>query len=300
MSKRDLISITDLKKEEVNKIFQMTEKMKKNPYTKILEGKTLAMIFNKPSTRTRVSFEAGMVQLGGHALYLNSQDLQLKRGETISDTGKTLSRYIDIIMIRTYSHNDVVELANATTIPVINGLTDLLHPCQVISDIYTIIEKKNNNFKDFNFTELKITFVGDGNNVCNSFINAQKILNFKLTISTPENYKPTLLKENPDVKWVLEPSEAVKDADVIYTDVWASMGQEKETEERKKVFLPYQVNSNLLEKAKNDVLVMHCLPAHRGEEITDEVIDGKNSIVFDQAENRLHVQKAIIRFLLNK
>ncbi|RLD16639.1 MAG: ornithine carbamoyltransferase [Caldiserica bacterium] len=305
MKKKDIVSILDLTKEEILTIFKMTEKLKKNPFEETLKGRTLGMIFNKPSTRTRVSFEVAMTQLGGHAIYMNSADLQLRRGETISDTGKTLSRYLDIIMIRTFDHNDVVELASSTTIPVINGLTDLLHPCQVLSDIFTIIEKKNTclpdrqeKVDDFNFQDLTIVFVGDGNNVCNSFINAQKILKFNLIVSTPEKYKPELLESNKDVKWVEDPFKAVEDADIIYTDTWTSMGKEEERDERLKVFKKYQVNKKLLENVKKKHFVMHCLPAKRGEEITDDVIDGESSIVFDQAENRLHVQKAIIKFLL--
>jgi len=298
MSKRDLISILDLEKEEILKIYRMTKELKEKPIKNLLEGRTMGMIFNKPSTRTRVSFEVAMVQLGGHAIYMNSSDLQLRRGETISDTGKTLSRYLDIIMIRTYNHNDVIELAESTTVPVINGLTDLLHPCQVLSDIYTVIEKQNKDIDEFNFSKLTIAFIGDGNNVCNSFINAQKILKFNLVISTPEKYKPELLESNKDVKWIENPFIAVEDADIIYTDTWTSMGKEEEREERKKVFMKYQINKKLLENAKKRYFIMHCLPAKRGEEITDEVIDGENSIVFDQAENRLHVQKAIIKFLL--
>lgn len=265
---------------------------------------TLAMIFQKPSTRTRVSFEAGMYQLGGYALFLSAQDLQLRRGETIKDTAKTLSRYVDGIMIRTYDHQDVEDLAKYGTIPVINGLSDLLHPCQVLSDLYTLKEKKGR------LKKLKVAYVGDGNNVANSWCYGAAKMGIELFLACPSRHQPNeevvrrasgeAMISGAKINILEDPSEAVKDADVIYTDVWASMGKEEEAAERRSIFYPYQVNEELIAKAKKDCIVMHCLPAHRGEEITDGVMDGPHSVVFDQAENRLHVQKAILVLLLSK
>jgi len=309
--KRDLISILDLSSDEIVNILLSAKKLKERKRIKqTLKGKVLGMVFQKPSTRTRVSFEVAMYQLGGYGLFLNAQDLQLSRGETIRDMAKTLSRYLDGIVVRAYDHQDVVELAKESTVPVINGLSDLLHPCQVLADIFTIAEKKGklSHLSSKALSGIEVAFVGDGNNVANSWINGAAILGMKLVISTPPGYEPDkkILEEGlklakatgADIRVLHEPGEAVKKADVIYTDVWVSMGMEKEREERLKVFKPYQVNERLIGKAKKDVLVMHCLPAHRGEEITDEVLDGPNSIVFDQAENRLHVQKAILEFLM--
>ena len=309
--KRDLISILDLSSDEIVKILLSAKELKERKRIKdTLKGKVLGMVFHKPSTRTRVSFEVAMYQLGGYGLFLNAQDLQLSRGETIRDMAKTLSRYLDGIVVRAYSHQDVVELAKESTVPVINGLSDLLHPCQVLADIFTIAEKKGklSHLSSKALSGIEVAFVGDGNNVANSWINGVARLGMKLVISTPPGYEPDkkILEEGlklakatgADIRVLHEPGEAVKKADVIYTDVWVSMGMEKEREERLKVFKPYQVNERLIGKAKKDVLVMHCLPAHRGEEITDEVLDGPNSIVFDQAENRLHVQKAILEFLM--
>ena len=309
--KRDLISILDLSSDEIVNILLSAKKLKERKRIKdTLKGKVLGMVFQKPSTRTRVSFEVAMYQLGGYGLFLNAQDLQLSRGETIRDMAKTLSRYLDGIVVRAYDHQDVVELAKESTVPVINGLSDLLHPCQVLADIFTIAEKKGklSHLSSKALSGIEVAFVGDGNNVANSWINGAAILGMKLVISTPSGYEPDkkILEEGlklakatgADIRVLHEPGEAVKKADVIYTDVWVSMGMEKEREERLKVFKPYQVNERLIGKAKKDVLVMHCLPAHRGEEITDGVLDGPNSIVFDQAENRLHVQKAILEFLM--
>jgi len=309
--KRDLISILDLSSDEIVNILLSAKKLKERKRIKqTLKGKVLGMVFQKPSTRTRVSFEVAMYQLGGYGLFLNAQDLQLSRGETIRDMAKTLSRYLDGIVVRAYSHQDVVELAKESTVPVINGLSDLLHPCQVLADIFTIAEKKGklSHLSSKALSGIEVAFVGDGNNVANSWINGAAILGMKLVISTPPGYEPDkkILEEGlklakatgADIRVLHEPGEAVKKADVIYTDVWVSMGMEKEREERLKVFKPYQVNERLIGKANKDILVMHCLPAHRGEEITDEVLDGPNSIVFDQAENRLHVQKAILEFLM--
>ncbi len=296
--KRDLKSIFDLTREEIYKIFELTrdlkEKQKKGIEHKLLKDKTLAMIFEKPSLRTRVTFETGMTQLGGHAIYLAPADIQLGKRESVKDVAKNLSRWVDIIMARVFSHETIKELAENADVPVINGLCDLEHPCQILCDLFTVVEKKG----DLN--KVTLAFIGDGNNVCNSFVAASALLNFKLNVATPKGYEPNkeYLTRAKNVKWTDNPAEAVKDADVVYTDVWASMGQESEAESRKKTFRPFQVNSELLKNAqKKDYLIMHCLPAHRGEEITDEVIDGPHSIVFDQAENRLHIQKGIMVFL---
>ena len=267
-----------------------------------LRGKSLAMIFEKASTRTRISFEVGMTQLGGHALFLSPNDLQVGRGETIADTARVLSRYVDGIMYRAYKHENVRELARHASVPVINGLDDREHPCQVATDLFTVQEHKGNP------KALKLAYVGDGNNVCNSLLVGCAILGMHVSAGVPKGYEPDttlvgaakrIAKENESsVHVVHDPVEAVKHADVVYTDVWVSMGMEEEKEAREKIFLPYQVSEKLVSAAKPDAVVMHCLPAHRGLEITDDVIDGPQSIVFDQAENRLHVQKAILaRFL---
>ena len=306
MKHKDLISIADLTPKEINQIFKLAEKLKKLHKKRkehlLLLDKTLAMIFQKPSTRTRVSFEAGMYQLGGYALFLSAQDLQLRRGETIKDTALTLSRYVDGIMIRTYDHQDVEDLAKYATIPVINGLSDILHPCQVLSDLYTIKEKKGR------LAKLKIAYVGDGNNVANSWCYGVAKMGMELSCACPSRFQPNeavikrasgeAMINGAKINILENPSAAVKDADVIYTDVWASMGKESEEAERRGIFYPYQVNETLVSKAKKNCIVMHCLPAHRGEEITDGVMDGVHSVVFDQAENRLHVQKAILVLLL--
>lgn len=308
MKHKDLISIVDLTPKEIKQIFKLTKHLKKLHKKRkdhlLLMDKTLAMIFQKPSTRTRVSFEVGMYHLGGYALFLSAQDLQLRRGETIKDTALTLSRYVDGIMIRTYDHQDVEDLAKYGTIPVINGLSDLLHPCQVLSDLYTIREKKGR------LKKLKVAYVGDGNNVANSWCYGAAKMGIELSLACPSRYQPhevvvrnasgQALISGAKINILQDPKEAVKDADVIYTDVWASMGKEGEVVERRNTFYPYQVNEELVAKAKKDCIVMHCLPAHRGEEITDGVMDGSHSVVFDQAENRLHVQKAILVLLLGK
>jgi ornithine carbamoyltransferase len=260
-----------------------------------LEGKVLAMIFEKASTRTRVSFEVGMVQMGGTALFLDAQSTQLGRGESIPDTARVLSRYVDGVMIRAYSQEKVEEFALHATVPVINGLTDHSHPCQILSDIFSIQEKLGD------VRRLKVAYVGDGNNVANSWIHAARLLGFSLVLACPEGYDPQEELSGGDsenVQLRRDPREAVEGAHVVYTDVWVSMGQEDEEEERKRVFSPYQINEALVARARRNALVMHCLPAHRGLEITDEVMDGPQSIVFDQAENRLHVQKAILELLM--
>jgi ornithine carbamoyltransferase len=301
--KKDLISIYDLTKADIEAILHKAAELKGMHQQGIahrpLEGKTLAMIFEKPSTRTRVSFEVGMYQLGGHALSLNPGETQLGRGEAIADTARVLSRYVNGIMIRTYAHQRVEEMARFASVPVINGLSNLLHPCQILSDIFTIWERRGG------YEGLKVAYVGDGNNVANSWINAALRLGFDLWLACPPGYGPddkilSRAQEEGSSRIILtlDPREAVKGAHVINTDVWASMGQEGERAERLKAFQGYQVNADLIRRAGKDVVVMHCLPAHRGEEITDEVMDGPYSMVFEQAENRLHVQKAILTLLL--
>ena len=301
--KKDFISIADYTREELEEIFDLTrelkEKTKRGEEHHLCKGKTMSMIFAKPSARTRISFETGMYQLGGYALYLSPNDIGIGKREAVKDIARVISRYNDIIMARLFDHAHMLELAEYATVPVINGLTDYNHPCQIMADIYTILEKRGH------LEDLKITYIGDGNNVANSWVNLASKLPLHLVICSPSGYEPdaaTLTRAHEaDISRIEiehDPEVAVKDADVIYTDVWASMGQEAEAEQRRKIFMPYQVNSKLISYAHDDVMVMHCLPAHRGEEITDEVLDGPHSIVFDEAENRMHVQKAIIVKLL--
>ncbi len=301
--KKDFISIADYTREELEAIFELTkelkEKTKRGEEHHLCKGKTMAMIFAKPSARTRVSFETGMYQLGGYALYLSPNDIGIGKREAVKDIARVLSRYNDIIMARLFDHAHMLELAEYASVPVINGLTDYNHPCQIMADIYTILEKRGH------LEDLKITYIGDGNNVANSWVNLASKLPMHLVICSPSGFEPdaeTLTRAHDagisTIEIIHDPEVAVKDADVIYTDVWASMGQEAEAEERRKIFMPYQVNAKLMSLARKDALVMHCLPAHRGEEITDEVLDGPQSIVFDEAENRMHVQKAIIVKLL--
>ena len=299
---KDFLQMQDFTANELMGIIQfavqLKNKQKLGEPHRYLEGKSLAMIFEKSSTRTRVSFETGMYQLGGMAQFLSKDDMQLGNGETIADTAKVLSRYVDCIMIRTFGHDIVEELADNATIPVINGLTDDAHPCQVLADLMTIYEKKG-GFKD-----LKLTFVGDGNNMSQSLLMGCAMMGIHCHIAVPEGYevKPDFLekaqqaaiKTGVTIEQTYDPVNAVKDADIIYTDVWTSMGQEAENEIRLKAFQDYQVNEALVKGAKDDYLFMHCLPAKRGEEVTNEVIDGANSVVFDQAENRLHGQKAVL------
>ncbi len=295
--KRNFITMFDLKKEEIHQIFNLAKTLKdsqkKGVEHRLLKHKTLAMVFEKPSLRTRVTFETGMTQLGGHAIYLAPSDIQLGKRETVPDAAKNLSRWVDIVMARVFAHKTVEDLAKNATIPVINGLSDLEHPCQIMADLFTIVEKKDS------LDNIKLAYIGDGNNVCNSFVAASNLLGFKLKIATPARYEPNedYVANAKNTVLTTDPREAVKDADIVYTDVWASMGQEKEATQRKEVFAPFQVNAELMKHVKDDTLVMHCLPAHRGEEITDEVIDGPHSIVFDEAENRLHIQKAIMVWL---
>jgi ornithine carbamoyltransferase len=302
--KKDFICIKDLTAGEIEELFALTDKLKqeKDKYSGLLRGKTLALIFQKPSNRTRVSFEVGMYQLGGNSIYLSPGEINLGVRETIKDVAKTLSRYVDGIVIRTFAHNNVVELAEHASIPVINGLSDLLHPCQALADIYTIREKCKK------LRGVNLGYVGDGNNVCHSLLYGSSRVGININVATPAGYEPkaSIVKEaqalakgsGAVIKLFHKPQDAVKNTDVVYTDVWASMGQEKETEKRKKAFRGFQINQNLLKVAGRGALIMHCLPAHRGEEITDEVIDSSCSIVFDQAENRMHVQKAILIKLL--
>lgn len=301
---KDLISINLLTADEVNLIIEESDKIKKGPRnTDILNGKTLAMIFEKSSTRTRVSFETGMYQLGGIGMYFSSRDLQIGRGETIHDTAKVLSRYVDGIMARTFAYQTILDLAKYASVPVINGLTDYDHPCQILADLFTIYEKRGK------LKGLTLTYLGDGNNVLHSLIQGCVKVGMNITYSSPGGYKPldSVVSEAKEyakssgsvITAADDPVEAVKNADVIYTDVWVSMGQEEEKQKRLSDLKRYQLNSELLSKTKKDVLVMHCLPAHRGEEITDEVIDGPNSIVFDEAENRMHTQKAIMKLLMS-
>jgi len=303
--KKDFLSVYDLTRRDIDRIFSHAAKLKAMLKDGIiyqpLAGKTLGMIFDKSSTRTRLSFEAGMYQLGGLAIYLNSRDTQLGRGETIADTARIVSRYLDAVMIRTFSQESVEEFAQHATIPVINGLTDLMHPCQIVSDLFTIVEKKGT------YEGLKVAYVGDGNNVANSWIDAAARLPFRLALACPKGYEPDARilergrkKAPKGISLHRNPVQAVRNADVVYTDVWASMGQEAEQEARAKIFEGYQVNRRLLQHARPDAVVMHCLPAHRGEEITAEVLDGPRSVVWDQAENRLHVQKAILEILVGR
>ncbi|MFB3926165.1 MAG: ornithine carbamoyltransferase [Syntrophales bacterium] len=301
--KKDLLSIYDLRKEDILKIFESAEHLKdlcrKGIAHTPLKGKVLGMIFYKSSTRTRLSFEVGMYQLGGIAIFLSNRDIQLGRGETVADTARIMSRYLNGIMVRTFSQESIEEFARHASVPVINGLTDLLHPCQILSDVFTILEKKGK------YEGLKVAYVGDGNNIANSWIDAAVRLPFHLSLACPEGYDPDarilqrgLQEAALKVELLRSPDEAVAGADVIYTDVWVSMGQENEKERRCSDLKNYQVNERLLRLAKKDVIVMHCLPAHRGEEITSDVIDGAHSVVMDQAENRLHVQKAVMEILM--
>jgi ornithine carbamoyltransferase len=303
--KRDLLSMLDVERDLVG-LLELAGSIKNRtkagePYEP-LRGRSLAMIFEKASTRTRVSFEVGMTQLGGHALFLSPNDLQIGRGETIGDTARVLSRYVDGIMYRAFKHENVRDLAEHATVPVINGLDDREHPCQIIADLFSIQERKGT------LRGQKLAYVGDGNNVCNSLLLGSAIVGMHMTAACPAGHEPDVMilgdarriakETGSSIAVVHDPAEAVRGADVVYTDVWVSMGQEKEREERERLFRPYQVNRSLVTLAKLDAVVMHCLPAHRGLEITDDVIDGAQSIVFDQAENRLHAQKAILaRFL---
>lgn len=291
---RHFLCDDNLEKEEVERLLKLASDLKARPIQPLLPNKTLAMIFAKPSTRTRVSFEVGMTHLGGTSIYLGMNDIQLKRGETIGDTARTLSRYCDGIMARLFAHSDIVELAKHASVPVINGLTDTWHPCQALADYLTIKEKKGK------FEGLKLAYVGDGaNNVANSLIRLGAKLGVQVSIGAPKEFWPKKeILKGTKTKVTANAKEAVKGADVIYTDTWVSMGDETEMAKRKELLKPYQVNGALMRLAKKDAIFMHCLPAHRGEEVTGEVIDGKQSVVFDQAENRLHAQKALMVLLM--
>jgi ornithine carbamoyltransferase len=298
MPKRDFLQIPDLTAEEILELFELAGRMKSGAYRdRPLAGKTLAMVFTKSSTRTRVSFEVGTYQLGGHALFLSSRDLQLGRGEPIRDTARVLSRYVDGIMIRTFAHAEVEELARHATVPVINGLTDLLHPCQILADLMTVRE-------EFGGLDGRIVaWIGDGNNVANSWLHAASVLGFELRLACPEGYEPDRdiferAQGHAAVSIHEDPEEAVRGAHVVNTDVWASMGQEEETDARKLAFKGFVVDAGLMRDAASDAIFLHCLPAHRGEEVTEEVIEGPQSRVFNEAENRLHVQKALLARLM--
>ena len=299
---KDFLALLDWSLEDLESIFDLAKELKLKqregiPH-QILKGQTLGMIFEKSSTRTRVSFEVGMFQLGGHALFLHSGTTQMGRGEPIKDTARVMSGYCDGVMARTYSHTALEEFAENSYVPVINGLSDLYHPCQLVADMFTVTEHKEN------YRELKYCWIGDGNNMANSWINAAAIAGFELRIATPKGYEPDgdilslARSQGANVILTHDPREAAEGADVLNTDVWASMGHEDEQEKRIKAFQGFQINAELVKLANPDAVVMHCLPAHRDEEITDEVVEGSQSIIFDEAENRLHVQKAILATLM--
>ena len=303
--KKDFLSIVDYSKSELESIFDLTkelkEKTRRGEQHHLCAGKTMAMIFAKPSARTRISFETGMYQLGGYALYLAPTDIGVGTREAVKDIARVVSRYNDVIMARLFDHAHILELAEYASVPVINGLTDYNHPCQIMADIYTVFEHKGR------FENLKIVYVGDGNNVANSWINLAAKFAIHLVLCSPSGYEPDIQtlryarEENVSkIEVMKDPVTAVKDADIVYTDVWASMGQEEESEKRHRDFQAYQINAELMKHAKPDANVMHCLPAHRGDEISDDVLDGPQSIVFDEAENRMHVQKAITVKLLEE
>jgi ornithine carbamoyltransferase len=303
---KHLLSLKDYSRAEIEEILDLAAQVKADPraYGDALKGRSLAMIFQKPSTRTRVSFEVGMSQLGGVALYLGANDIQLHRGESAADTAMVLSRYVDGIMARVFSHQDLLDLAKHATVPVINGLSDLLHPCQTLADYFTLRERRGT------LSGLKLAYIGDGNNVCNELMMGAAKLGISMTVATPEGYEPNPLivksaqreaqkAAAPAPVVTRDPRAAASGADVLYTDVWTSMGQEDQTEARLAAFRGYTVDADLMKVARPDALFMHCLPAHRGQEVAADVIDGPRSVVFDQAENRLHVQKALLILLLS-
>ena len=304
MKKRDLITVNDLSRKEILDIMKLALKLKKAPLSqkKALKGKTLALIFQKPSNRTRISFEVAAVHLGGYVLYLSPREIKMGRREPVKDVGRVISRYVDGIVARVFSHQDVVDLGRYSDVPVINGLSDFAHPCQALGDLLTILEKKT-------LKNVTLAYVGDGNNVLNSLLMVSAKVGLNMKIATPEKYGPPsdyyeetskIAKENgASFELSSDPHKAVSDADVVYTDVWVSMGSEEETEQRLKDFQGFQVNEQLMKSANEGALIMHCLPAHRGQEITD-VIDGKNSVVYDQAENRMHAQKAVLLKLMGR
>jgi ornithine carbamoyltransferase len=299
--KKDFLTLCDISLRELNRILKRSAEFKegKGAMKCPLLGKSIGLLFEKASTRTRVSFEVGIYQLGGQTVYMNPKEIQIGRGETIHDTAQVLSRYLDAVVIRTYSHDTLVEFASQSSIPVINGLSDLHHPCQALADFMTILEKKGR------FRGIRLAYVGDGNNVTNSLIEAASLTGIDIAVACPQGYEPdaSILRKaqassKGSITILRDPVAAVFMADVVYTDVWVSMGQEKEASRKKKKFKNYQLNSTLIEHAKKDAIVLHCMPAHRGEEITNEVIDGPRSAVLDQAENRLHTQKALLEFFL--
>ncbi|MDI6799384.1 MAG: ornithine carbamoyltransferase [Actinomycetota bacterium] len=303
---KDCLCLAEFTQDQIYKILAKGSEFKKLHWARrlprLLEGKTVALIFEKPSTRTRVSFEAGVAQLGGHPLVLNTNDLQLKRGESIEDTGRVLSRYVDAIVMRTFSQDSLERLASTSDVPVVNALTDEYHPCQALADLLTILEKRDH------LAGIKLAYIGDGNNVCHSLLLGGAMVGVDVWVATPKGFEPSIevvkvakgLARNfkQEIRVLNDPKVAAMMADVLYTDVWTSMGQEDEAIKRKRAFAPYQINEALLASAKKDALVMHCLPAHRGEEIEAAVLDGPHSVVFDQAENRLHVQKALLSLLI--
>ena len=305
MKQKHLISLKDYSRDEIEEIFDLATRVKADPqaYSGVLQGQTLAMVFQKASTRTRVSFEVGMFQLGGHALFLGANDIQLHRGESVADTAQVLSRMVNGIMARVYDHRDIQDLARYSTVPVINGLSDLLHPCQALADYFTLLEKRGG------LEGLKIAYVGDGNNVCNELMFGAVKLGLQMSIACPKGYEPhqvvtkAAMREakrtgTPAPEVVNDPFTAVAGADIVYTDVWASMGQEGEADKRQAAFVGFQVSEEVMAHAGPEALFMHCLPAHRGEEVAAEVIDGPQSVVFDEAENRLHTQKAVLMLLM--
>ena len=298
MKSKHFLTLLDIPKEDIKKLIHRAIELKKMTKENIvytpLQNKTIALLFDKSSTRTRVSFEVGMTHFGGNTLFLSPRDTQLGRGEPIEDTAKVISSMVDCVVIRTHDHEDVVKFCSKSSVPVINGLTDLVHPCQLLADVMTYVEI-NGDIKG-----KKVAWIGDANNMCNSYINASKQFDFELSIATPEKYIPSLYKDDKNIVLTHDPLEAAKDADLIITDVWASMGQEDEEDERKKIFKSLQVNKNVMNVANKNAIFMHCLPAHRGEEVTSEVLDSKSSVVWQEAENRLHAQKALLEYLLVK
>ncbi|RMH69190.1 MAG: ornithine carbamoyltransferase [Gemmatimonadetes bacterium] len=305
MFPKDFLSIADITADDIHNLFDLCAKLKaqtkRGQFVPYLKNKHVALIFHKPSLRTRFSFEVGVSQLGGHPMYITDKEIQLGVRESIYDAAKVMSRFVEGIMIRTFSHDDVRQLAEHADVPVINGLDDLLHPCQVLGDLFTVLEHRGN------LNDLKVVFVGDGNNVCNSWLNAASKLPMHFVLARPEGYDPNPeILENAQAAGIStieltdDVEAAVQDADVLYSDTWTSMGQEAEKAKREAAFAKFQINAELIKRAKPTVLVEHCLPAYRGKEITDEVMDGPHSIVFDEAENRLHIQKAIMVTLMDK
>ncbi|MBI4005799.1 MAG: ornithine carbamoyltransferase [Gammaproteobacteria bacterium] len=299
MGKRHFLCLTDLNSNELHDIIERAitgkQRLLKGKIQQTLKGKVLAMIFEKSSTRTRVSFETAMAHLGGHSIFLSPDDTQVGRGEPVEDTARVLSRMVDCIMIRTYEHEKLQRFADYSDVPVINGLSDTFHPCQLLADMQTYYEHRGS------IKGKTVAWLGDGNNMCHSYINAASLFDFNLRIASPESYRPRteiLQSAGNHIELLTDPKAAIKNADLVVTDVWASMGQEAESELRKAIFRPYQVNAGLMALAKQDALFMHCLPAHRGDEVTADIIDGPQSVVWDEAGNRLHSQKALLEFLL--